>query len=89
MHVMERLARVSRHEQGTSRSGDLSHLGHPARVRRSGGGPPGAAASVAGADQIVGDDQDADAVDPPHARDHRSTDELLTILLDEERSHDN
>ena len=40
-------------------------------------------------EQIVGDDRDADAADPPHARDHRGTDELLTILLDEERSHGN
>jgi hypothetical protein len=40
-------------------------------------------------EQIVGDDQDADAADPPHARDHRSTAELLTILLEEERSHGN
>ena len=26
---------------------------------------------------------------PPHTRDHRSTDEPLTILLEEERSHGN
>ena len=39
-------------------------------------------------EQIVGDDQDAGAA-APHTRDHRSTDEPLTILLEEERSHGN
>ena len=39
-------------------------------------------------EQIVGADRDADAA-APHAREHRSTDELLTILLEEEASHGN
>ena len=82
MKVIESLARVSCHirepvDLATSATRCRSAAVEAARL----------APQPRSLEQIVGDDQDADAADPRHARDHRSMDELLTIPLDEGRSN--